>query len=337
MKDLNRGTLTKPEIVRLLSIEDPDELEALYSSARLARQKVFADKVFMYGFVYFSTYCRNDCNFCYYRKSNNIDRYRKDPAEVVEVAERLAASGVHLIDLTIGEDPQYHQEHFKSVLDIVGQIKKKTGLPVMISPGVVANDLIDEFAALGTEFYALYQETHNRDLFAKLRINQDYDERMNAKLYAKSKGMLIEEGLLAGVGETLENIADSIIEMGRIGATQVRVMSFVPQKGIPMEHVDTPDRKLELKIIAIYRLMYPEVIIPASLDVDGISGLKVRMDAGANLVTSIIPPHSGFLGVAQGCKDVDGGGRTVDEVTHILAQMGLKPASADEYRAYIKR
>lgn len=334
-KALNGNKLDKNEIIALLSINDHESLEQLFKAARTARERIFSDKVFLYGFVYFSTWCRNNCNFCYYRHSNDIVRYRKNTAEIIDIAMKLADSGVHLIDLTMGEDMKYHQEHFESVLNIIEETKKMTGLPVMISPGVVENSLIDKFAALGTEWYALYQETHNRALFAKLRIKQDYDERMNAKLYAKEKGMLVEEGILVGVGETLPDIADSIRMMGEIDARQVRVMSFVPQKGIPMENVATPDRELEYKIIAILRLMYPAALIPASLDVDGISGLKVRMDAGANVITSIIPPKEGLMGVAQNIKDVDDGGRSVDEVTSILAGMGLKPATAEDYRMYI--
>ena len=49
---------------------------------------------------------------------------------------------------------------------------------------------------------------------SQLRVGQDYDERMNAKLYAKEKGMFIEEGLLAGVGESEEDIADSLFDHG---------------------------------------------------------------------------------------------------------------------------
>jgi methylornithine synthase len=81
--------------------------------------------------------------------------------------------------------------------------------------------------------------------------------------------------------------------------------------------------------------MYPHALIPASLDVDGISGLKVRMNAGANVITSIIPPMEGLMGVAQNIKDVDDGGRSVDEVTSILSEIGLKPATASEYKNYI--
>ncbi|HML37102.1 MAG TPA: methylornithine synthase PylB [Bacillota bacterium] len=327
--------MEKQEIISLLRAEDPVEVGELFSRARKAREELFSNKIFLYGFVYFSTWCRNNCNFCYYRSSNNIQRYRKTRPEVIAIADALAKSGVNLIDLTMGEDWTYHEENFASVFDMIRKIKEKTGLPVMISPGVVEDGLIDRFAELGTEWYALYQETHNRELFSRLRIHQDYDERMHAKLHAKERGMLIEEGILTGVGESISDIADSILEMGRIGARQVRVMSFVPQQGSPMETVEPPDRLLEMKIIAVMRLMYPETLIPASLDVDGIKGLKDRVDAGANLITSIIPPLTGLAGVAQNSMDVDDGGRTVEEASAILRDMGLKPATAKEYMDYL--
>lgn len=327
--------MEKEQIIGLLKEENPVQIEALYARAREARERYFSNKIFLYGFVYFSTWCRQNCNFCYYRRSNKIERYRKDPDEIVAVAKQLADSGVHLIDLTMGEDLNYHQEHFVTVLDVVKRIKRDTGLPVMISPGVIGDELIQSFAALGTEWYALYQETHNKQLFSTLRIDQDYEDRMHAKLYAKSQNMFMEEGILAGIGESMGDIADSLLEMGRIGARQVRVMSFIPQQGIPMENWKTPDRSLETKIIAILRLLYPDRLIPASLDVDGINGLKDRIDAGANVITSIIPPKSGFAGVAQSSMDVDEGGRTVAEATAIIREMGLEPATAAEYRNYL--
>jgi methylornithine synthase len=332
----NRPVLSRKEILDALASNDRTANEALFLRARKAREEVFGKKIFLYGFVYFSTWCRNNCNFCYFRKSNDIERYRKSPEEIVELARQLKASGVNLIDLTMGEDMEYHREHFKTVLEIIKEIKEETGLPVMISPGVVDHSLIDQFAGLGTDWYALYQETHNRSLFEKLRVDQSYDERMDRKLYAKEKGMLIEEGLLAGVGETCEDIADSLMEMGRIGASQVRVMSFVPQHGSPMENVHTPDRSLEMKMIALMRILYPYALIPASLDIDGISGLAERINAGGNIVTSLIPPKTGLVGVAQSRMNVDDGGRTAAEAGAILRELGLVPATAEEYMDYLK-
>lgn len=327
--------LTKKEIETMLATSGPQALERLFRQARAARQQHFGNRVFLYGFVYFSTWCKNNCNFCYYRRQNNIERYRKSPEEVVRLAGQLVASGVHLIDLTMGEDPEYLKEGFASVLNIARRIKKDTGVPVMVSPGVVADEVLDACAEAGVDWYALYQETHNRVLFATLRADQDYDRRMHAKLAAAQKGMLIEEGILSGVGERVSDIADSILRMGEIGASQMRVMSFVPQKGSPMEHLENTDHTMELKIIAAMRLCYPGVLIPASLDVDGIEGLSRRIDAGANVVTSIIPPATGLAGVAQGDLDVDEGGRTVAQVAEILDGMGMQVAPLADYQDFL--
>ena len=98
--------LSKAEITFLLNLEDDDQIEVLFQKAREVRQNHFGNKVFMYGFIYASTYCRNDCSFCLFRCSNSqTKRYRKSKEEIVAAALRLADSGVHLIDLTMGEDP----------------------------------------------------------------------------------------------------------------------------------------------------------------------------------------------------------------------------------------
>lgn len=228
----------------------------------------------------------------------------------------------------------YHKEGFETVLRIIRKLKEM-GTSVMISPGVVPDEIIDRFRDAGADIFALYQETHNRELFKKLRKDQDYDERMHAKLHARDCGMYIEEGILSGVGETPEDVAESLLTMGEIGARQVRVMSFVPQPGSPMENVRTPDRMEELKIIALMRILYPNALIPASLDVDGIAGLKDRIDAGANLITSIIPPKSGLMGVANSVMDVDEGGRTVEEASEILGSMGLRIATDKEFKEFL--
>ena len=322
--------MNKEEIIHILETEDENEIRELFERAAEVRRRVQGDKIFAYGFVYFTTYCRNNCNFCYFRRSNGIERYRKSEEEILALSKALVDSGVDLIDLTMGEDPLYHKEKFETVIRIIRELKSM-GTSVMISPGVVPDEVIDGFCEAGADIFALYQETHNRELFKRLRKDQSYDERMHAKLYARDRGMYIEEGILSGVGETDSDVADSLLAMGEMGARQVRVMSFVPQEGSPMENFKTPDRMRELKIIALMRIMHPEALIPASLDVDGIAGLRDRINAGANLITSIIPPRSGLMGVAHSVMDVDEGGRTVEEASEILRSMGLRIADHKEF------
>jgi methylornithine synthase len=43
-----------------------------------------------------------------YRRSNlSLARYRKTDAEIMETAHSPVESGVHLLDLTMGEDPAF--------------------------------------------------------------------------------------------------------------------------------------------------------------------------------------------------------------------------------------
>lgn len=325
--------LVEEEIAYLLNLKDESDIEKLFSVARELRRRHFGGQVFLYGFIYFSTYCRNDCTFCFYRRSNNVsERYRKSKKEIVETAHQLASSGVHLLDLTMGEDPKYFSAGlFDELLDVVETVKGVTQLPLMISPGVVPRDVLMEFKCIGVDWFACYQETHNYTLFAQLRLLQSYNERLEIKIDARRMGFLIEEGLLAGIGESAKDIYDSLNVMNQLGAEQVRVMSFVPQKGTPLEYWQSPSHLRELLIIAIMRIMFPDKLIPASLDVDGISGLKQRLNAGANVITSIIPPHTGLLGVSQSTLDIEKGSRTVDGVLPVLEQCGLQPAKKQSF------
>lgn len=329
--------LSKEEVLYLLKQQTEENVQQIFQTARKIRNNHFGNQAFAYGFVYFSTFCKNNCTFCYYRENNQKPpRYRKTKKEIVETAVQLKESGVHLIDLTMGEDP-YFTVHKEELVDIVSSVKQATGLPIMISPGVVSDEMIDRLQEAGADWYALYQETHNRELYNKMRLKQDYDVRMHAKKYAKKQGMLIEEGLLAGIGDTKRDALDSFEEMKRLGASQVRTMTFVPQDGTPMEKTPQNSFLSELLNIAVMRILFPDKLIPASLDVDGLAGLKDRLQAGANVITSIIPPQEGFLGVANAETDIDQGYRTIQGIQETLQECGLNLASAEEYKQWVAK
>lgn len=331
--------LSREDLLSLLGAQGAQR-DLLYAAARRQRDACFGGKVFAYGFVYFSTYCHNNCAFCFYRRENPSGiRYRKPRQEVLDTCRELAASGVHLLDLTMGEDPHYVStpEGRAAILELVAAIKRENGLPVMLSPGVLPAESIRAALKSGVEWYALYQETHNRSLFDKLRLGQSYDARINAKIEAAKSGLLVEEGILAGVGESLGDIADSILAMREMGAGQVRVMSYVPQEGAPLRPgLAEGLYGRELNTIAAMRLAMPNRLIPASLDVAGKAGLKERLDAGANVITSLISPQSGMAGVSNATLDVDNGCRTLPGIADTVAACGLKIASRAEYESAIK-
>jgi methylornithine synthase len=337
-KSLQRKPLLASEITYLLELKEKHQISRVFQTAQSMRAKYFGQKVFLYGFVYFSTYCRNNCTFCASRTSNKLaQRYRKSESQIVEAASLLAESGVHLIDLTMGEDPFYlrSERGFGSLLTAIQKVKKETGLPLMISPGVVPKDVLAEFIRAGVDWYACYQETHNRQLFSSLRPEQDYDSRLWSKIIARRLGILIEEGILTGVGENPSDIAYSMEVIKSLEASQARVMSFVPQMGTPMYDRKSPSRLRELMTIAVLRLLFPDRLIPASLDIDGLDLLQERLEAGANVITSLIPPRLGLSGVSQPSLGIDEGFRTVQGVASLIDRMDIEVATNQDYFQWI--
>jgi methylornithine synthase len=328
--------LSRDEVAELLSVRKEKDISELFSAASAVRDRVFGNKVFIYGFVYFSTYCRNNCAFCYYRRTNSLPRYRKTMEEVLVLSGSLKDAGINLVDLTMGEDPAMCADDYRDFLDIVRRVKEDIDISVMASPGAAPHESFAKFKEAGTDWFACYQETYNRDLFSKLRLEQDFDNRMNQKVWAKEAGMLCEDGIMVGLGETLEDRADSILKMGSLGCEQIRAMTFVPQKGTPMENRKPTESIDELIAIAVMRLLFPDRLIPASLDVEGIAGLKSRLDAGANVITSIVPPHEDLAGVAQHELDIDNGHRSVQHVLNMLDGMGKKVAANSEYEELLR-
>ena len=325
--------LERDEIVFLLGLTQQNQIDAVFETSRNIRFRYFANRVFLYGFIYVSTFCRNQCNFCYYRSANSLSvRYHREAADIIEAAQSLAESGVHLIDLTLGEDPQYFQDQgFEAFIQLVKAVRQATGLPIMVSPGVVPAEVLSDFVRAGVSWYACYQETHNQDLFKRLRPGQSYAARLANKELACKLGLLTEEGLLCGVGESAQDMAVSIEAMRLLDVSQMRAMTFVPQNGTPMQSWKRPDPLRELLTIAVLRLVFPDRLIPATLDVAGLTGLPNRLDAGANVVTSLVPPGFGLAGVAQNSLDIADARRTTAGILPELDKLGMQSASSEDY------
>lgn len=329
-------TVGPDELATLLSLREDNELELLFEAARQVRERALGRKVFFYGFLYFSTICRNRCSFCFYRANNpESPRYRKSLDEVLTLASELGESGIHTLDLTMAEDPFYQADGFRELIHLVREVKKATGVTLMISPGVVPRTVLANLRTAGADWFALYQETHNTQLYERLRPGQDYAQRWQTKVWARELGYLLEEGILIGVGETPRDRADSLLAMADLGAVQVRAMSFVPQPATPLAEYVRPDPREELAFLAVARLVLPNSLIPASLDIEGIAGLRRRLRAGANVVTSLIPPGGGLAGVTQSTLDIAAGHRTVVGASRIVTELGLEPAQRSDFESYL--
>ncbi|WP_394296169.1 methylornithine synthase PylB [Methanohalobium evestigatum] len=331
---INGRGLSDSEIKHLLSTENHKELDKLYQVSRIVRDKFTGNKVFLYSFIYFSTYCKNECSFCYYNKLNNISRYRLSTDEILRICSSFKGKQIHMVDLTMGEDPYYHNNPHLLV-DIVKNVKNELDLPIMVSPGVVDNDTLENLYNSGADFLALYQETYDKDLYERIRVGQSFRDRINARKFAKKIGFCVEDGILSGIEPDIESLIKSLRGMENNNPDMVRAMTFTPQEGTPLENQRQSSSEQELKIISILRLMFPDKLIPASLDIEGIDGMVKRLNSGANVVTSIIPSNTTLEGVVNYDRDLEKRNRNVENVVSRLKTMGMEPAKQSEFNQII--
>ena len=87
----------------------------------------------------------------------------------------------------------------------------------------------------------------------------------------------------------------------------------------------------------MFRLAFPDRLIPASLDVAGLEGLERRLNAGANVVTSIILPGAGLTGVASTARDIENSRRMPSAVGSVLERCGMVSADPDGYSAWMQQ
>ncbi len=67
-----------------------------------------------------------------------------------------------------------------------------------------------------------------------------------------------------------------------------------------------------------------------------LAGLQRRLAAGANVITSLVPPGFGLAGVAQSSLDIAEARRTSARIRLELEKLGLRAASTDSYLDWIK-
>ncbi len=205
----------------------------------------------------------------------------------------------------------------------------------MSSPDALPKDIFPLIKEAGADWHACYQKTYNRRMFESLRVDQSYDDRLNQKVWAMGAGLLAEDGIMISLGENDNDGADTILRMGGLGCQQIRAMTFVPQEGTPMQNSTSNGSTMELKAIAVMRILFPDKLIPCSLDVEGIAGLRTRLMAGANVITSIFPQNRNMAGVAQHELDIENGNRSVEHVFEMLDENGFRPATDTEYVSYL--
>ena len=80
--------LTKEELLFLMNLSDPADLEKLYAAAYEVKAEYVKKKAYYRGLIEFSNRCIKDCFYCGIRKSNtDVERFDMTQEEILKMAQ----------------------------------------------------------------------------------------------------------------------------------------------------------------------------------------------------------------------------------------------------------
>ena len=294
------------DALRLYS--DPEILlEPLAEAARELRQQgkgatiTYSPKVFLP----LTNLCRDRCRYCTFRRDPGQSGARwMEPEEVLEIARAGEALGCREALLSLGDRPEavfpearrwLHQRGFARTLDYVAHISdlllRETSLFPHSNPGLMARADLLRLKASNVSL-GLMLETTSTALFAPGGAHDDaVDKRPHRRLRTiREAGELripFTTGILLGIGETADDVVDSLIAIRelhlRYGHIQeVIVQNFVPKPEIPMHGWPPPSPETMARIIALARLILgPAMNIQAPPNLSP-GYLELLLDCGLN-------------------------------------------------------
>lgn len=329
------GDLPDDGLITLITIMDKEDEELIYSYAREVREKYYGKEVYLRGLIEFSNYCKNDCKYCGIRRSNeNASRYRLSTEEILECCDKGYALGFRTFVLQSGEDLFYTNE---KICDIVSRIKANhPDCAVTLSIGEKTREEYQAYFDAGADRYLLREETSNPIHYGKLHPPELSIKNRKQCLYdLKDIGYQVGCGIMVGSPyQTPENIVEDLRFMQDLKPHMIGIGPFIHHKDTPFR--DMPDGTLKdtLHLLAILRLMFPHILLPATTALGTIHplGRELGIKAGANVVMPNLSPR----GVRGKYLLYDGKICTGDEAAECRSCMERRIASTG-YQVVVSR
>ncbi|MBI6873211.1 [FeFe] hydrogenase H-cluster radical SAM maturase HydE [Clostridium aciditolerans] len=274
--------LDREEIIKIL--EDDNCNEELFNAADRVRKEYVGDEVHLRGLIEFSNMCKRNCLYCGLRASNkNVKRYRLSPDEIVDLAKKAVSYGYKTIVMQSGEDDFYTVDKMKYIISNI----KKLDVAITVSVGEKTFEEYKAYKEAGADRYLIRIETTDKALYEDMDPGMSHEERKRCLKDIKELGYEVGTGCLVGLpNQTLSSLADDILFFKEIGADMIGIGPFIPNEDTPLKDEKGGEFTTSLKVMAITRLLMPDVNIPATTAMESLNknGRIIALRSGANVV-----------------------------------------------------
>ncbi len=283
--------LSRHDLIRLLSLEDPEEIKMLLFRANEKRLEIFGREVHLRGVIEFSNYCARNCIYCSLREENIIiPRYRMTPDEILESAKTIYSKGIRTIVMQSGEDSFFDTD---LISYLIYSIKSRFDVAITLCLGQRNFDEYKIWKIAGADRYILNHESANPDLYSLYHKKSKQEDRLSHLKFLKRVGFQVGSGNIVGLpDQTIEDIADDIILCRDLDIDMASFSPFIPAPNTPYQNENEGNLILTLKTLAVVRLFLGRVHVhaPNELDLIDKKGREKGISAGANVVMPNFTP-----------------------------------------------
>lgn len=291
LKLYSTGNLTDSELEKLIDSNDGSEILAEYADK--VRRKYYGNKVFMRGLIEISSYCRNDCLYCGIRRSNrNAERYRLNREEILSCCENGYKLGFRTFVMQGGEDSYFTDDFMCS---LISEIKHKyPDCAVTLSLGERSMESYRRMTESGADRYLLRHETASAELYGKLHPPaMSLENRIECLFNLKKLGYQVGAGFMVGAPfQTTQDIIKDLRFLQELNPQMIGIGAFIPHHDTPFADEKAGTLELTLRLLGILRLMFPEVLLPATTALGTIApdGRERGLKTGCNVVMPNLSP-----------------------------------------------
>ncbi|HLO61219.1 MAG TPA: [FeFe] hydrogenase H-cluster radical SAM maturase HydE, partial [Bacteroidales bacterium] len=299
---LNKESLSRSDIVSLLSTQGPDKTLLFEHSARIKEQYV-GNKVYFRGLIEFSNICHKNCLYCGIRHDNpHVKRYSVTDDEILDAARFAADNNYGSLVLQSGELETlgFTRRVEKLLKDIHKATQSK--LRITLSCGEQEKAIYKKWYEAGAQRYLLRIESSSQKLYEKLHPNDElhsYKRRLKCLHDLQKTGYQVGTGVMIGLPfQTLQDLADDLLFMKKFDIDMIGMGPYLEHEDTPfyaLRHLLIPLEErfqLALKMVAILRIMMKDVNIAATTALQAIDklGREKAIKIGANVIMPNITP-----------------------------------------------
>ena len=285
--------LSDAEFLDLISNLSEEDASYLYESARAVQREIYGTDVFLRGLIEFTNYCRNDCLYCGIRRSNpNAERYRLTDDQILQCCEQGYSLGFRTFVLQGGEDPYFTDER---MVPLVRSIRRNyPDCAITLSLGERSRDSYQALYDAGADRYLLRHETANEDHYCYLHPPElSLKNRKDCLFTLRGIGYQVGAGMMIGApGQNKMHLVEDLHFLQELCPHMIGIGPFIPHKDTPFHAEPSGTLEDTLHMLAILRLIFPNVLLPATTALGTIhpQGRELGILAGANVIMPNLSP-----------------------------------------------